>query len=286
MKIKNPKMISAFIITMLLVLTFQNCAKLDIKDVSDKRAPSSLGSTDSPAPIDTTNTIPNDPALTPPQPACQTQLIDTLRTVKVLFLIDTSGSNAGKSGTDDGKKWRADVLNTFIASYGSKSNFYYGLATFQGSMATPQIMMDKKSFFTNNLNVVKDGISRFMATPDKDSTPYKPALKLAQQMIADDLATQPESETSYIVVMISDGGATDYNDNSDNIIPDINSIVALAPKQISMNSVFYYGAKKDLSQTKYLENIAKIGQGTFITANSSESLKIDDVLKVPKTICQ
>ncbi|MFZ3229104.1 MAG: VWA domain-containing protein [Pseudobdellovibrio sp.] len=285
MKLNNLKKIFFLTASLIIIPALQSCAKLDIKDVSAKQAPASLATPETPAPPTTPAPVVGVPPEQPSEPACHTQLINTVRTVKILFLIDTSGSNDGSTGTDSGKKWRSNVLQTFINSYKSKPNIYYGLATFQGDSVKSHILVNNTSAFTNNLSLVDKGIQSFRTTPDQDTTPYKPALILAKKMISDDLKITNSKDTLYYVVMISDGGATDYI-GPDYIIPDINNVVSLAPKQISMNSVYYYGSFNDASQTKYLQNIANIGQGNFITANSSESLKIDDILTVPTTVCQ
>jgi Mg-chelatase subunit ChlD len=216
-------------------------------------------------------------------------LIDTVRPVKVLFLIDTSGSNSSltsptKIGTDDGKVWRLDVVNNFIDLYGSKSNFYFGLVTFQGKSATPKILIGNQAALTNNLSAVKDGIERFSATRDADATPYKAALAAAKEIIAADIK-KASSETAYAVVMISDGAPSDY-DHAYEVTPDVQDVLSVAPKQISVNTVFYYKLQKLADQTSYLQAIAKAGNGSFVTANSNQSLKIDDVIKVPQTVCK
>jgi len=260
---------------------FQNCSKVAVSDMKNDSA-SAAGSPDG---TQSTNGN-NGDGNTTNQQNCQTQLIDSLKTVKILFLMDTSGSNTGTDGTDIGKKWRTQVLQNVISRYQSKSNFYYGLATFQNSSATPQITVDSKAVFSNQMDIVNQGIDRFEATPDDGRTPYQPTLMLAKDLIAQDLAKNPSSETSYVVVMISDGRATDYPNGPDSIIPDAQAVMAVAPKQITLNSVYYYAAAAIATDTPYLQNIAKVGQGNFITANSNESLQIDDVIKVPQTVCK
>src|SRR5207253_6210232 len=69
---------------------------------------------------------------------CSPQTSSAAKIVKILFVVDTSGSNAGEGGevpTDPGKKWRSGTINNFINAYSAKTNFQYGLITFQGTSA-------------------------------------------------------------------------------------------------------------------------------------------------------
>lgn len=220
--------------------------------------------------------------------SCRPTEVVSTKTVKVLFLVDTSGSNLSEGrtlGTDPQKKWRQTTLNGFINKYSSKSNFHYGLITFQGSSAKAQIASGGKAVFTNSLAEVQNGVTQFMNTDDAGKTPYKAALNAAKAVIQEDLAVNSSQQISYVLVMVSDGQATDYGSPAE-IIPDAHSIKNLAPSQISLNSVYYYSSKMREEETKYLRNLSTIGGGSFITANSNTVLNIDDVIRVPGTSCQ
>lgn len=221
-------------------------------------------------------------------PTCSPTTATSNKIVKVLFVMDTSGSNAGESGSipsDPNKTWRSHVLNDFISAYSSKSNFYYGLITFQGTSAKAQIKSGGSGIFSNSSSVVQAGVNSFMNTADSGNTPYKAALTMAKGIISADLAANSAQKAAYAVVMISDGQATDYRDPSD-VIPDAQAIVNLAPSQVSLNTVYYYPTSFVDSQTKYLRNIATTGGGQFLIANSSATLKIDDAIQIPGLSCQ
>jgi len=232
---------------------------------------------------------------------CTTSTVNVENQVKILFVVDTSGSNASTPasrgvpatiGTDNNKVWRLKTINDFINAYSSNPNFYFGLITFQGSAATPQIASGGQGIFSNDQSVVQQGITNFVNTPDGNSTPYRPALMMAQAMIAADLAKNPSSTTAYVVVMISDGEPTDslYLKASTGITSldsDVSSVTSVAPSQISINTVYLFNpAAPSGSDTKYLQAIASTGDGAFVQASSEDTLSIENTVQVPTEVCQ
>ncbi|WP_413288464.1 hypothetical protein [Bdellovibrio sp. HCB337] len=269
MKMNSTKMYLGFAL-LTLVLAFQNCSNAKFTSQVDSEA------------ILNGTTGGDDPN------ACRPTMVDSNKIIKVLFVVDTSGSNEGEGGSvasDPNKAWRSASISAFLNRYSGKSNFYYGLTTFQGSSSKAHIKIGGSAGFSNDAATVQSGYNSFMATSDTGSTPYKAALNLAKSMISADLSANAAQKASYVMIMISDGQATDYRSPND-VIPDASSIKNLAPSQISLNSVYYYSKNLDVSQTQYLKNISSIGEGSFITANSNQVLSIDDVVKVPSSNCQ
>lgn len=230
---------------------------------------------------------------TPAQPQnadgiCKTSVVNPAKKVKILFLVDSSGSNFGEFGTvpsDPTKKWRANTLRKYITQYVGKENIFFGLALFKGTSAKAKITVDSQPGFSNNRAEVAEGFRGFLRTADGGNTPYKAALKMAKDMIAADLQKNSADQASYSVVTISDGHATDYK-NPQDVIPDAASIVELAPSRITLNSVFYSARKVRSAVPPYLKSIADIGNGAFIMASSLKSLKLDDVVQLPAVSCQ
>jgi len=257
-----------------LVLVFQNCSNAKFTSEIDPNALNSVTGVGDDGHGD--------------DPNCHATTVNGSQIVKVLFVVDASGSNRGEGGevpTDPNKTWRSGTMNNFINAYKARSNFYYGMITFQDSSAKPQIKVNNKGAFTNDMNVVDAGMASFNANADGGSTPYKAALSMAKSIIAADLAANAAQKAAYVMVMVSDGMAKDYS-SPDQVIPDAKAIRDLAPGQVSLNTVYYYPNAFDESQTKYLRNIASAGGGQFLTANSSQVLKIDDVIQVPGMSCQ
>lgn len=138
--------------------------------------------------------------------------------------------------------------------------------------------------FSNDMNVVDSGYANFLATPDSGSTPYKAALSMAKNIISADFMENASQNASYVMVMVSDGQAKDYK-SPDEVIPDAKALTAVAPGQVSLNSVYYYSTILDDSQTLYLRNISSVGGGSFIIANSNEVLSINDTIQLPPSSC-
>lgn len=255
-----------------LVLVFQNCSNAKFTTEVDPGALNAVSGNDGAGGNDAT---------------CRPNTVDASKIIKVLFVVDNSGSNVGEGGpaTDPDKKWRSSSLDTFFNTYKSRSNFHYGFITFQKSSATPQITVNGSAGFTNNMSVVDSGYNKFLNTADGGTTPYKAALSMAKNIISRDLKDNAADKASYVMVMISDGKATDYRDEAE-VIPDASEIKSLAPSQVSLNSIYYYASSFVEDDTKYLRNISSVGGGAFVTANSSQTLKIDDVIRVPGAGCQ
>lgn len=227
---------------------------------------------------------------------CRVDIANSTKPVKILFLIDTSGSNAsnnGAAGTDVGKTWRLNTINSFINAYGAKSNFQFAFATFQGTTASALLTNSSgQGVFTNNMTDINQAISDFKNIEDKGNTPYDAALSIVRSMIRYDQSSGTAKEAGYVVVMISDGSPTNtsYTDSKNgmnNLTSDVNAVLAEAPKQISLNTVFLYNqAVPTASQKSYLQKISSLGSGAFIEASSNQTIQISDTVQVPSTSCQ
>jgi hypothetical protein len=76
-------------------------------------------------------------------------------------------------------------------------------------------------------------------------------------------------------------GLVDENGNP------IGAFVNMAPGRISFNTVFLYNTvKPSLSDQDSLKAMAAAGGGSFIIADSKQTLSISDVIQVPHDICQ
>lgn len=269
------------------VLAFQNCSKVNFSTDEAASLVKDSSTTDSATSNNGGNG--NDTS-------CSVDLISSTKNVKVLFLIDTSGSNESKNnseGTDPGKTWRLATLNSFIKTYGSKANFQFGFATFQGTSATPLLMSSSgHGIFTNDATQVQSAITAFQNIKDSGNTPYDAALAIVRDMIDYDQKGGVAKDAGYVVVMISDGTPTNnsYTDSKNgmtNLTNDVNLILAEAPGQISLNTVYLYNADSPTaSQKVYLQKISSLGSGTFLEASSKDTLQISDTVQVPSTVCK
>lgn len=228
-------------------------------------------------------------------PTCRVDVASTTKNIKVLFVIDTSGSNAsggnGNQGTDLNKVWRLATINSFLNAYGAKSNFSFGFVTFQGTKASSLIMEGNRGVFSSSLSQANQAVAAFQQVPDKDNTPYDAALNAVKDMISYDQQKASSKDAAYVVVMVSDGYPTNssYTNSTNgmsNLKNDVKSILAVAPGQTSLNTVFLYNQNiPGASQKIYLETIASEGGGVFVEASSQNTLNIADTVQVPKQVC-
>src|SRR5437868_3411855 len=99
-----------------LVLVFQNCSNAKFTTEVDPNALNSVTGTDDPNGGD--------------DPSCRPTTVSSSKIVKVLFVVDSSGSNVGEGGatpTDPQKKWRSSTVSNFISTFSSRSNFQFGM---------------------------------------------------------------------------------------------------------------------------------------------------------------
>lgn len=234
-----------------------------------------------------TNTVTRTRAATAAPGVCKASSVKPSNIVKVLFVVDGSGSNFGAAGsvaTDPEKKWRTQTLRQFFTRYVEKKNFHFGMTLFKGTSSRSLINVQGEPGFSNERAVVSEGFRSFLSINDGGNTPYKAALKMARNIIAADLQDKNSEQATYAVVMVSDGRATDYK-NAHDVIPDASAIKDLAPDRITLNSIYYSSKKLDARAPQYLKSIAQIGEGAFIVANSNESLKLDDVVRFAPVSC-
>ncbi len=280
--------LSGLILTCLIA--FQNCSKVSF---TEDAAASSLIKNGVTGDSNTNNNGNN--GNNGNDPNCRVDLINSTKNVKVLFLIDTSGSNASNgssAGTDPGKVWRLNTINSFIAAYGSKPNFEFAFAYFQGVTANALLKNSSgQGIFSKDMDAINQAIMDFKEIRDENNTPYDAALGIARNIIHYDQMVTTTKDAGYVVVMISDGSPTnptytDIKNGVTNMTNDVNAILAEAPTQISLNTVYLYNnAVPTASQKSYLQKISSLGSGAFIEASSNQTLQISDTVQVPKTVC-
>lgn len=252
-----------------LVLGFQNCSNgVDFDQVSESVGGQGL--------------------------TCRVSSIESTKTVKILFLLDASGSNKAVSndvnkGTDPDKSWRLRTINSFLNNYKNHTNFEYAFAYFKGTSAASLLGTGSTAKFTKSSQEIAQAISNFESLSDDSNTPYDAALQLVKKSIESDKA-KANATVGYAVLMVSDGSPTNQSytgvNGDENLTRDVASIVSIAPEQISLNTVYYFNPKYPSgSKTIYLEKIARLGSGVFLRADSSSTVEITDSIQIPKTIC-
>lgn len=226
---------------------------------------------------------------TNPNP-CSTVLNQITTPVKLLFVVDTSGSNAGLCGsycapTDLNKVMRSGSIQAFFNDYANKPNFYWSFIYFQQTFASALINSGNSNdpIFTSSTSVMQNAINSFMNVTDQGETPYPQALQMAQQAISMDANA---ANTKYIVVFMSDG--MPYPDPGDSVIdPEVQSLVNARPGQTSFNTVFY-GYQNDTQAASRLQSYATLGGGLFLNVWSNptgKDFQIVNTISVPGSTC-
>ena len=251
-------------------------------------------------------TVPSAPALpgvTPPG-ACGT--VDGIRrSTKLLFLVDSSGSNVeatqwpGIPGcenslcippTDPAKRFRVGALSDFLNRFRHKTNFNWSLVTFAGDSARALINtgLESQPIFAADPNALDWALNRFANERDAGMTPYGAAFELARRAIQFDPARTAPEKPQYLVVLISDGFPTDYLDtrnqfNRAALDADVQNLLATAPGQVNLSTIFY-GQVAIPQAISLLSDVARQGGGQFATVRDPNTFKIDDV--IPGSACQ
>jgi hypothetical protein len=214
---------------------------------------------------------------------CTGSLQQTTIPIKLLFVMDTSGSNAsnasiGYTGTDNNKVVRGQSLQTFFNTYKNKTNFSWAINVFAGNSSSTLIgSASNQPAFTTNPAVMQSAINNFMGITDGGETPYMAALNLAKTALNNDNVRT--AQTKWAVVFISDGRPNpDVDQNTLNA--KVAEIIGVIPGQATFNTV-YYGTP-DATAVSRLQGMATAGGGKFLnTNNSGATFPIEDVITVP-----
>lgn len=214
--------------------------------------------------------------------SCATQLEGMTVPVKIMLVVDQSGSNVSASGTipasDPDKSVRAGSIQKFFNDYSHKGNFSWSLIGFHADQAKSFVGTSTK-VFSNTPSEMQTAIDQFAQEADNGNTPYAMALNAAKTGIQSD--TTRTAETKYVVVFISDG-MPDPAISAEQAKTAVKSVTGVDPDQISFNAI-YYGAANP-SATSLMSQMATAGLGRFLDTNANPSGKtfsIGDVVYVP-----
>lgn len=275
--LKTGLKVTAIFSLVIFVSLFQNCSKANFSASADNSS-SSGGDA---------NGLVHVPG------SCHAQLLQANVPIKVLFVVDMSGSNFGeffRAGTDPDRRVRSGSIQTFFDDYKAKPNFNWGFVGFRGSQAFALINngnMDTGQFSANQADM-SAALSTFNGMYDSGLTPYKAALTMAAQIIrADTLAA---SDTKYIVVFLSDGMPTDYppgNAGDKEMTDDVSALTSILPGRVSFNTIYY--GEVDASASGRLKDMSIAGGGEFLDTNNNptgKSFYIADYINIPGVGCQ
>ena len=239
-------------------------------------------------------------------PTCTETTVGSItRMTKIIFLVDTSGSNAIRTRndgtseclqgdadfascalpTDPTKSFRGGAIQNFLNTYSNKTNFQWGLISFHDASATALLnnFGDKQSpFFTNNSSYMQMAINDFYNETDYYATPYQAALELAKKGIQNDRDLNSADQPQYFIVLLTDGFPTDYNALNGQldmgaIESDITALKNVAPGRVSLSTIYY--GHNNANALSLLNWMSQLGNGQFANVNNTSSgIRIDDVI--------
>lgn len=227
------------------------------------------------------NPVPN------PMPSCQVS--DTTKPVRIIFMLDNSGSTLT---TDPDQVFRVQTIQKFNNDYGAKPNLSFNLGYF-GLNVAYMFDMNLSKFVspiaTNPIGTsaqLSVALSSYDMVQPNGSTPYKAAFSTLESTVKADIAAGGKQD--YAVVFMSDGQPTDVAAPViTNLNLLVNSLKAAAASSnsgslLSLSSV-YFGAANDTVSIDNLKSMATTGGGQFVDTNKlgSGGLVINNVISVP-----
>lgn len=271
------------LITLLMIVSFQNCSEQKLSGKTDGGSGGggglNLGNTDDEATGVVTQTG---------GPNCRNQLRTTTLPIKPVFVVDVSGSNKIKDGTnntpgsDPDRIVRGDSIERFYNTYKAKPNFAWSFTTFAQSSANVILRMGDAASMAN-------AIATFRAMPDAGNTPYIAALDAAKNNISSD--TGRAANTKYIVLFMSDG-LPNPSVNQATLDAKVLEVLNVLPAgSISFNAV-YYGAVDATASGRMRDMVMNVPaphtRGNFLDTNANptgQDFLITDLVVIPGVVC-
>lgn len=245
-----------------------------------------------------------------PTLSCQTVLQQTGKNLRILFMIDNSGST---DNSDPQMKYRVQTVRNFLQTYGSKPNLTYSFSYFAADtyrvdpttlsiLASSEHPLSSSDHPFGDANFLSQALSAYELVKAQPRTDYVPALTLLQNMISNDIAQDPKWD--YVVVFLSDGGATDNHLTPTTLsdkVKAMRSMVSSKGHELTFSTVYFGAKESDVIQdpTAYygfnisyaevvsnLKSLATAGNGQFVDTNlNNGSLVIGDIISVPGEVC-
>lgn len=214
--------------------------------------------------------------------------------VKILFVVDISGSNVisagGRPPTDPTRDRRYGSLTRWLERRTPSPAEFYTMIEFSGNAANlpPSLINYDPIYapFTNEIPTFRNTVAEQRgSSTDAGATPYKAALNTVINTIRGDAQKakeraengEPATQSTYIVIYLSDGAPTDSQEAE--IITLIENDLMELPKnpeygsfitQINLNTGYYY-VDVDLPEARsILEKMAKAGKGEAYSFDRGE----------------
>jgi len=225
--------------------------------------------------------------------------LNTSYPTKILFMVDTSGSNVQMttngcgSGycqdppSDPNKSFRVGGIMSFFTQFQNYANLSWGLLTFGGDQSQ-NLTGGQSSIFTNSPSIMSNAINSLSGIQDFGDTPYQLAFNTAQQSIAADPAA---AQSNYFLVLVTDGYPTDFYDstgmnvNTQAVLGAVGTLVSNPAGHVTLSTLYYHNGSSDPTAAGLLQQMAQTGRGQFADVNTANNSLYPIAQLVPET-CQ
>jgi hypothetical protein len=228
------------------------------------------------------------PTNPPPSNTTPCQITSVSQNLKIIFMVDDSGSTAS---TDPNDVNRVATVQAFLTKYSSKTNLTYSYAFFGTNSEAWSV--SSNSFTASSADVfgtaanAEAALNKFVTLPTAGTTNYEAAFFQIETILqADNAATNNDN---YVVIFMSDGQPKDLGNSASDQINGISGIAAnllgsTAAGRITLSTV-YFGPNSDTQSENNLSTMATLGGGQFINSNVTTSYSIDNLITVPVQAC-
>ncbi len=291
----------------ILTTAFTNCSGVNFSKGSAKDVVTGQGSPTDP-PITTGGGTGN------PGPPCTTVNNNYTQNIRIVFMVDDSGSTFGRSGTDPKYIYRGASVNNFLSQYGSKPNFTYAYGEFddQNDSTFFNILSGKldlsvtSNVFGNAANM-KTALSVY-EDPNTDhggQTYYDAAFNRMTSVINADPVVSGGFGSAYAVLFMSDGAPSmDNNTTLDHaglnaLVTGMINAASAKGKIVKLNTI-YFGPETGIVDSTpnppvtadqaigNLQYMAQVGGGNFLDTNKitpGSTFDIPSVIQLPGQDC-
>lgn len=207
---------------------------------------------------------------------CLTESRPLTHPTRILFVVDRSRHNW--QSDRDGLQ-RIENIRRFFETNKENGWYSWGMISFYNrDDAKPEIWRRDSGntpTFTKDPQLVDRAINNLIFhTSDAGSeVGYKEPLKMAKEVIENDLEQFPRENANYVVFFIAGERPADY-DNYDDLQEDVQEIIDLKPGKISLSTVYYgfdhiFDRQGEIRIRDILKTMAYIGRGGYVELEDS-----------------
>lgn len=257
------------------------------------------GPTATATPTVTPTATPGPTATATPVPTCTQTIEDVTINLRILFMVDHSGSTFGGSGTDADYRYRVGAIQAFLDKYKTKANFTYSFGYFgadkaylfdyqnlvykQTSANPPIARYFGTAAELSTPNGTTGALQKYLKVPQdlNANTPYQKAFNADKVAVTVDVGNN-HANYKYVIIFMSDGQPNpDISDtNLKTLINDTQATATAGGSALTVSSV-YFGPANGTTAINKMKLIATEGEGQFVNTNVNSDFNINDVIQVP-----